>query len=320
MFRLETDMKMSDWRINQWVIPSGFFLVMLPMSFSAISGWLLVLITTLAILYTGICFGLHVGQHRLIFKPNQHLKQTPADWGLDYQEVWLRVPGATGEDKIHGWWVPSPVSSSSVLLYLHGNGGNMGSNLNNIMRFQQLGFDQFLIDYRGYGLSKGKFPTESQVYEDAEIACHYLIEERGINPKDLFVFGHSLGGAIAIELATRHPKMAGLIVEGTFTSMPDVASYRQIYRLFPIGLLVHQTFDSISKLRDLKIPILFIHGSQDDIIPEEMSYRLFAVAGDFKELYIVPNGDHNHVAEIAGEAYLKQMERFIDQVKQRVGN
>ncbi|XZO00444.1 MAG: alpha/beta hydrolase [Microcoleus sp.] len=177
-----------------------------------------------------------------------------------------------------------------VVLYLHGNGLNVGANVEHANRFHQLGMSVFLIDYRGYGKSQGEFPTESQVYEDAQLAMDYLVKQRGINPKQIYIYGHSLGGAIAIDLAVRNPEAAGLIVEGSFTSAREMVDFQSgVYRIFPIDLLLRQRFDSIAKVDRLEMPVLFIHGTADTVVPVEMSKKLFDAAPEPKQLYIVPD-------------------------------
>ena len=201
-----------------------------------------------------------------------------------------------------------------VVLYLHGNGLNVGANVEHANRFHRLGLSVFLIDYRGYGKSQGEFPTESQVYEDAQLAWDYLVKQRGINPKQIYIYGHSLGGAIAIDLAVRHLQAAGLIVEGSFTSARAMVDFQSgVYRMFPIDLLLTQRFDSIAKVDRLQMPVLFIHGTADTIVPVEMSQKLFDSAPEPKQLYIVPDAGHNNLAEFAGAEYLQKMSQFLKQ-------
>ncbi len=201
-----------------------------------------------------------------------------------------------------------------VVLYLHGNGLNVGANVEHANRFHRLGLSVFLIDYRGYGKSQGEFPTESQVYEDAQLAWGYLVKQRGLNPKQIYIYGHSLGGAIAIDLAVRHPEAAGLIVEGSFTSARAMVDFQSgVYRMFPIDLLLTQKFDSLAKVDRLQMPLLFIHGTADTVVPVEMSKKLFDAAPEPKELYIVPNAGHNNLAELAGAEYLQRISQFVQQ-------
>ncbi len=201
-----------------------------------------------------------------------------------------------------------------VVLHLHGNGLNVGANVEHANRFHRLGLSVFLIDYRGYGKSQGEFPTESQVYKDAELAWNYLVKQRGINPKQIYIYGHSLGGAIAIDLAVRHPEAAGLIVQGSFTSARAMVDFQSVvYRMFPIDLLLTQRFDSVAKVDRLQMPVLFIHGTADTVVPVEMSKKLFDSAPEPKQLYIVRDAGHNNVAEFAGNQYLERVSQFVQQ-------
>ena len=200
-----------------------------------------------------------------------------------------------------------------VVLYLHGNGSNVGANVEHANRFHRLGLSVFLIDYRGYGKSQGDFPSESRVYEDAQQAWDYLVKQRGINPHQIYIYGHSLGGAVAIDLAVRHPEAAGLIVEGSFTSVRAMVDFQKpMFALFPIDLLLRQRFDSLSKVDRLKIPVLFIHGTADSVVPAQMSQKLFDAAPEPKQLYMVPEGGHNNAAQIGGAEYLHRVKEFLD--------
>jgi Lysophospholipase len=158
---------------------------------------------------------------------------------------------------------PPQIDSLGTLLYLHGRGLNIGANITQSYRFRQLGFSVLLIDYRGYGRSQGSFPKESQVYEDAEVAYNYLVKQRQLLPSQILFYGHSMGGAVAIELAIRHPEAAGLIVHNSFTSMVDMVESNAYMRFFPVRLLLTQRFDSLAKVKSLRMPILFVHGIAD---------------------------------------------------------
>ncbi|PSO51053.1 MAG: phospholipase [Cyanobacteria bacterium SW_9_44_58] len=261
-----------------------------------------------AVAYFLACLTLIFVQRRLIFIPCQTIEATPADYGLPYESVFIPMPR---EETIHGWWIPSPSPEAPVLLYLHGNGGNVGANLPRVQRYYAIGFSVFLMDYRGYGWSEGRFPSESRMYEDAETAWQYLVNQREIPPEQLYVFGHSLGGAIALELATRQPQIPGLAIEGSFTSIIDMARDRGSYSWLPINWLLTQRFNSLKKLRSLDMPILFIHGTDDPIVPAEMSQTLYQAASGRKELWFVENAGHNDVAAVAGKAYEKRIWHFL---------
>ncbi|WP_107669899.1 alpha/beta hydrolase [Cyanothece sp. BG0011] len=264
------------------------------------------------IAYLIVCSALIMGQNRLIFKPTLTLDRTPDDLGMSYEDVWLSVMTPQGKiEKIHGWWINPNAYPEKVLLYLHGIGGNISHNLGTIQTFYNQGFSVFIIDYRGYGSSKGKFPTEAEIYRDSQVAWDYLTQERRIKPKNIFIYGHSLGGAVAIDLGVRKPHAAGVIVENTFTSMMDMVDHSGfIYRLFPTKLFLHQRFDSLAKLSLLKLPLLLIHGTSDRKVPYPMSQTLFEAARVPKKILLVPDAGHLNVSAIAPEKYVHTIQEF----------
>jgi fermentation-respiration switch protein FrsA (DUF1100 family) len=276
--------------------------------------------TFLTIAYSAACVFLFAAQGKFIFFPTRAIVTTPDDLQLGYQDVLLPISSKNGAvESVHGWWIPASKrsvnqgESGKIVLYLHGNGLNVGANVEHANRFHRLGLSVFLIDYRGYGQSQGDFPTESQVYQDAQLAWDYLVKKRGINPNQIYIYGHSLGGAIAIDLAVRHPEAAGLIIEGSFTSLRAMVDFQKgLYRMFPIDLLLTQRFDSISKVDRLQIPVLFIHGTADTIVPVEMGRKLFDAAPEPKQLYIVPDAGHNNLAQFAGAEYLQKVRQFLE--------
>ncbi len=194
----------------------------------------------LAIAYLSACLYLFLEQTRFIFFPSPVIQVTPEFFHLGYQEVWLPVPaGKRTVERMHGWWISAAQPDAMVLLYLHGNGINIGSNVAHAYRLHQLGFSVLLIDYRGYGRSQGGFPTEARVYQDAAAAWDYLVKERQIKPSQIFLYGHSLGGAIAIDLALQHPDAAGLIVESSFTSIREMVAQQGRFWMFPVDLILN---------------------------------------------------------------------------------
>ena len=268
----------------------------------------LIILGTVATIYIAICIGLRFGQTKMIFLPDNEIKSTPQEYGLAYQDVWLDIE----QDQVHGWWIPATQSNAPALLYFHGNASNNGDLSEVAAIFHQLGVSVLLIDYRGYGKSSPVFPNERRVYEDAEAAWQYLIQEQQIAPGQIIVYGHSLGGAIAIDLAVKHPEMAGLITEGTFTSIEKTAGLMPGINLFPLSLLVTQRFDSITKIESLKTPILILHGTADEVIPPFMSEQLFAAAPEPKRLEIFPQAGHNNLPEFDRQKFLSILQQFIN--------
>lgn len=268
-----------------------------------------------AIAYLGCSILLLKLQKRFIFFPSVYFQTSPANNGIFYQDVWLPVNDS--DDLLHGWWIPTQAHKIGTLLFLHGNGANISANIYQALIFQKMGFDVLLIDYRGYGKSTGDFPSEESVYEDARVAWDYLVKSKNIKPQNIFVYGHSLGGAIAIELATQTPQAAGLIIDGSFTSIRDMIRYKRVYEIFLVNLLLNQRFDSINKVQSLPMPLLFIHGEDDRIVPVRMSQSLYDAATSAKKLLLVPDAGHNNVAEVSGRTYLETVKDFYQLVRDR---
>ena|SRR5207253_1774595 len=226
-----------------------------------------------------------------IFEPDRRLYARASDFPFEVLDV--RV-----SDELRGWWVPGAGPQAKVLLYLHGTGGNVSTSISAIAPLRELGYSILMLDYRGYGESDGAFPSEKTVYQDAERAWDYL-RSRGIEPANVFIYGHSLGAAVAIELALRHPQAGGLIVESAFTSIPDMAKLRPQYALLPTRLL-NQQFDSIGKVSGLRLPVLYIHGTADEVVPYRMGEELFKASGGRKRFVAIGGGLHDNNAAVGG--------------------
>jgi pimeloyl-ACP methyl ester carboxylesterase len=269
----------------------------------------------IALLYTLGCAYLWSQQARFIFMPQRQITSTPADTGLSYEDVFIPVAGDSGGvERVHAWWIPSAAAGKSTLLYLHGSALNIGANVEHAKRFHGLGFAVLLLSYRGYGRSDGDFPSETKVYQDAEAAWQYLVTKREIAPDDIVIYGHSLGGAVAIDLAVRHPAASGLIVEATFTSIYDMAARDGTYRVFPLDLILTQRFDSLSKVDRLHVPVLYLHGTKDSVAPSDMSRRLYERTRAPKRLQLILGGGHNNSARVGGPVYLQAVKDFRDMV------
>ena len=268
--------------------------------------------------YGSVCAALWFGQTRLVFSPVKEITTTPTEFNAKYEDVLIPVKITDGKtENIHGWWLPNAKQEATnnlgdrkVILYLHGKGKNISANAKHANRLMRMGFSVLVIDYRGYGRSDGGFPTESSVYTDAQTAWDYLIQ-KGFKPNQIMIYGHSLGGAIAIDLALKHPDALGMIVDASFTSMSEMAQLDSKYRIFPIDLLIHQRFDSIAKVRSLAIPVLYIHGTEDELIPAAMAQRLYEATPTRKQIVLIPNGGHNNNASTNEPLYLNSIRSFF---------
>lgn len=261
----------------------------------------------LALLYALACGYMWATQMQQVFEPTPDWQTTPARMGMKYDA--LRIPVGSSQDELDAWWVPSAQPDAPTLVYFHGNYRNIGNNLEHTQRLHNLGYNVLLADYRGYGKSRGGKPSETKVYEDAEAVWQYLLKQRGVNPAQAFIYGHSLGGAIAINLAVHHPEAAGLITESTFASMRAMGE--KDYGFLPIDWLLSQRFESIEKVPALKIPVLFIHGTWDKKVPVEMARQLYAAAPQPKQLLLIEGGEHNNSAAIGWVEYRDALTAFV---------
>ena len=255
------------------------------------------------------CASLDTKQREWMCRPNQELVRTPADYGLAFEELWLAVPGGDGSSqRVHGWWIPGD-TKAPALLYLHGSRWNIGNNLFRIARLQRMGYSVLAIDYRGFGRSDGDLPSETQAYEDAQAGWTELVR-RVPEPSRRVIYGHSLGGAVGIELALRHPEAAALVAESTFTSIRAMVDQSQ-YGFLPLGVVLTQHFDSIAKVPKLRVPVMFVHGAADRWVPSVMSEQLYAAAPEPKRLMLVEGASHSNVTAVAFDDLQRALGEFL---------
>jgi hypothetical protein len=241
--------------------------------------------------------------NHFIFVPDRSEGPKPDRFGLDYRDLTLSTPDGV---RINAWRVfPSQADPLARMLFLHGNSGNLTEFTDKISGLVRLGLDVLAVDYRGFGRSEGK-PTEAGVYLDAEAGYRYWLDE-GARPEELVLFGYSLGGAAAVELARRRPA-AGLIVESSFTSIKDMA--RRLYPLAP-RFFLPDMLDSLSKVPDLTLPALFIHGDRDETVPFGQGRRLYESYGGPKEWLPVAGAGHTDVETVGGPEYRRRLTDFI---------
>jgi len=246
----------------------------------------------------GGCAYLNEKQGELIFRPTKDTWWGYQNAGLAYEERWIPV-GANG-DRLHAFWAPSDEAGAPVLLYLHGARWNLTGSVTRIERWRKLGFHVLAIDYRGFGKSTEASPSEQLAYEDAEAAWDYLARAEPARPR--YIVGHSLGGAVAAELAVRRPDASGLVLEATFTSIRDMVEHTA-WRFVPVGLILTQEFDTLSKVTRLRLPTLIVHGTSDRVVPYEMGERLYAAAAGPKRFIRVEGGSHHNLSSVAADQY-----------------
>lgn len=266
----------------------------------------------LLVAYASVCaYDIWDNQRESIFEPEAALQTNPARLGVPFEE--LRIPSGSGAERgdLYAWWIPAAESNAPTVLYLHGSSRNISYNLESTLRYRELGYNLLLVDYRGYGKSTGGKPSETKVYEDAEAAWQYLLKQRGVKPQQAFIYGLSLGGAIAVDLAVHHPEAAGLIIESSFTSMQAMGELE--YSYLPVGLLLNQRFESLQKIQHMKIPVLLIHGTWDQKVPNEMSQRLYAAAPQPKKLVMIEGGEHSNSRAVGSVEYRDAVTAFVKQ-------
>ncbi len=233
------------------------------------------------------------------------------------EDIYLPVSAQPDAQRIHAWWWPDANPDAPVVYYLHGVRWNLTGNLRRIEQWRQMGFAVFAIDYRGFGKSDGDLPSEQMVYEDALAGWHWLTL-RQPDPSRRLIYGHSLGGAVAIDLAAKlaaatplqGPQARGLVVEATFTSLPDVATELS-FSWLPTSLILSQKFDSIRKIKAVDMPVLVVHGAGDRFIPSKFSEALYKAAPSPKRLMLIQNGSHNNSMYIGLSEYQHAMHDFF---------
>lgn len=229
------------------------------------------------------------------------------DWarasGLPLQEVWFDSRDGA---RLFGWYVESR-ETRTVLLWCHGNAGNIIHRLENLVELYRLGLSVFIFDYRGYGRSSGT-PSEEGLYDDALAAYAYLIETRHVAPERLVLFGRSLGAAVAADVVSRKPA-AGLILESPFPSVGAVA--RAHYLGLPVDWLLGAEFNLIERLRKITVPVLVVHGDRDEVVPIQLGRLVFEAAREPKSFYLVPGADHNDLYQVGGRPYFQRIKQFV---------
>ena len=243
-------------------------------------------------------------QHSRVFLPDRYPDGVwePEAFGLVAEDVWFESSDGT---RLHGWWMPHP-SARGTVLYCHGNTGSIAHRIGVFRHLQRLKVHLLAFDYRGYGRSSGS-PSETGLFQDVRAAYRYLVEVLDQDSAEILLFGHSLGGAVAVDCALDCP-IAGLVVQSSFTHIRDAA--KAMFPTLPMHLAATRQFRSIEKVDKIRAPKLFIHGDCDESVPVELGEKLFEAASEPKELYIVRRAGHNDVHRYGGMRYLRRLSRF----------
>lgn len=261
------------------------------------------IIIVIVSVYVLVIIILFLFQSKLLYFPDPKILASPVDIGLAFENIYFITEDGL---KLNGWYIPAENAKAAVL-FCHGNAGNISHRLESIRLFNSLNLNVFIFDYRGYGRSEGA-PSENGTYKDAEAAWNYLTEIGKINPGEIIVFGRSLGGAIAVNLAAEN-QVGGLIIESSFTSVKDLAG--EIYPFFPVRLLSRFEYRTVERIKDVNCPVLIIHSKDDDIIPFHHGKQLFESATNPKEFLII-SGDHNQGFWSVGEGYESAIKSFVN--------
>ena len=256
--------------------------------------------------------GVRYFEYKSIFYPARFIAATPAAIGLPFEDVFIKTRDNV---TINGWLVKSS-TGRGTLIFCHGNAGNIGDRLEKIQLFHQTGFNILIIDYRGYGRSRGR-PDEDGIYRDAVAAYDYLRAREDIDHSRVIGYGESLGGAVIVDLAAQRD-LAALIIHSSFTSAADMA--KTIYPFIP-SFLLGTKLDSAAKISKIAAPKLFIHSRADEIVPFRLGERLYQAAARPKE-FLEVSGGHNDTPDEALEKMAREIIAFLRRhnvIKQSAG-
>ncbi|MBN1239646.1 MAG: alpha/beta hydrolase [Gammaproteobacteria bacterium] len=255
--------------------------------------------------YAVVVAFMYFSQQRMLYLPTvpeRALRATPDDAGLPYRDVTLQTEDGV---RLHGWFVPA--AGPRVLLFFHGNAGNVSHRLESLRLFHELGMSVLIIDYRGYGESGGT-PTEQGTYLDADAAWRHLTQTLDVAPERIVVFGRSLGAAVAAWLAAR-VQPAGLIVESAFTSVPDLG--QELYPWLPVRWLSRFDYATSEYVAKVRCPVLVVHSRDDEIAPFRHAERILGAVRGPRTLLVL-EGSHNEAHVLSERRYAAGLREFLE--------
>jgi alpha-beta hydrolase superfamily lysophospholipase len=245
--------------------------------------------------------------HNQFYYPTRGASEyTPASAGLAYEDVYF---SSTDGTRLHGWFIPSIGETRGVILHVHGNAGKLQDHLSAVLWLPQEHYAVFTFDYRGYGLSDDKNPTPKDLMEDTRSAIAYLKNRKELNAQKLLIFAQSLGGnnAVAAVGERKIDGIAGIVLDATFYSYKSIADDK----ILGAGLFVSDQYSASQFIRQLSpIPIFFLHGDRDSVIPWQHSQKLFEAAEQPKQLCIVP--DAGHLSVLNNRNIQEEVLKFFD--------
>ncbi len=246
---------------------------------------------------------LYFHQEEHIYHPEKIWRATPASEGLAYKEVTFQSSDGI---RLSAWHLLSSAPKGTIL-FLHGNKQNISLDLDALKMFHGLGFNILTVDYRGYGKSEGN-PSEEGTYRDAQAAWDWLIGSKQESPDRIVICGRSLGAAVAADLASKNAPKA-LILEAAFTSLPDAA--QGLYPYFPVKLFSKYRYDTLSRLKSIRCPVLIVHSHDDEIIPFRHAQRLYAAVSG-KKYFVELGGPHKGGYQPTLGRYHDGIKKFLD--------
>ena len=270
--------------------------------------FILYLTGILVMIYVGWGVALLLMQRRLLYRPTREVIFVPSDRDLPHEDVVFHSPDGV---KLTGWYVPAP-DSCFTLLFCHGNTGNIMHVLDSMEQFHRMGLSCLVFDYRGYGASEGK-PTEAGTYRDARAAFDWLAQVKGVPADRIIICGRSLGGSIAAHLAAE-VKPAALVVEGAFTSYPDIGA--RFYPYMPVRLFAGFRYNTLAHIKKVHCPVMVVHSKDDGFVPFDFGRRLFKAAHEPRQFVEIAGG-HNEGFLLPGDQYKEAWAKWLDSLRDR---